>query len=234
MIQRDPNVQLVELVVAALGDLRDELVLAGGCAASLLIEAPSAAPARITYDVDLIATVTSLREYHVLERKFAARGFARDIAREAPVCRWTLGTVKVDLMPVDASVLGFSNRWYPLAAASATRFELPGGSTVNLISSPAFLATKLEAFRTRGQGDVLTSHDFEDIVNVVEGRSTIVAEVHAASSELRAYLIESIAEIVNGRALTNVLPGLVVQDELHAQRITLVRERLTAIAELPR
>jgi hypothetical protein len=41
LIPGDPNVQLVELVAAALGDLREELVLVGGCAASLLIEASS-------------------------------------------------------------------------------------------------------------------------------------------------------------------------------------------------
>ena len=46
----DPNVQRVELVAAALGDLCAELVLVGGCAASLLIDAPTAPPPRVTYD----------------------------------------------------------------------------------------------------------------------------------------------------------------------------------------
>lgn len=72
MIAGDPNIQIVEVVVAALGDLRDELVLVGGCAASLLIESPLAAPPRVTYDVDLIASVTALKEYHALEGRFAA------------------------------------------------------------------------------------------------------------------------------------------------------------------
>lgn len=230
MIPGDPNVRIVEEVAAALGDLCDELVLVGGCAASLLIDAPSAGPPRTTYDVDLIATVTALQEYHALERKFAAHGFARDMSRDAPVCRWTLGAVKVDLMPTDESVLGFSNRWYAAAAASATRIELPGGASVNLISAPAFLATKFEAFRTRGQGDVLSSHDFEDIVIVVEGRPTIVAEVESAQLDLREYVVESFAAIVHGPDLANALPGLVVQDPLHGQRVAMVRERFAAIA----
>jgi hypothetical protein len=42
LIPGDPNVRIVEAVAAALGNLCDELVLVGGCAASLLIEAPSA------------------------------------------------------------------------------------------------------------------------------------------------------------------------------------------------
>ncbi len=53
--------------MAALGDLRDELVLVGGCAASLLIDAPTAPPPRVTFDVDLIAEVAALRNYYALE-----------------------------------------------------------------------------------------------------------------------------------------------------------------------
>lgn len=44
----DPNVLRVELVAAALGDLCDELVLVGGCAASLLFE--NTLPGLVAYD----------------------------------------------------------------------------------------------------------------------------------------------------------------------------------------
>lgn len=87
MIAGDPNVRSVELVAAALGDLCDEVVLVGGCAASLLIDAPTAPPPRVTYDVDLIAVVAALRDYHALEERFAERGFKRDFSAGAPICR---------------------------------------------------------------------------------------------------------------------------------------------------
>jgi hypothetical protein len=139
----DPNVQRVELVVAALSDLRDELVLVGGCAASLLIDAPTSPPPRVTFDVDLIVEVTALRNYHAVEEKFARRGFSRDITPDAPICRWRIGEVEVDLMPTDEHVLGFSNRWYPLAAATAERLILPSGVWIRIIAAPVFLATNL-------------------------------------------------------------------------------------------
>jgi hypothetical protein len=63
---------------------------------------------------------------------------------------------------------------------------LPSGTPINLISAPAFLATKFEAFHTRGKGDLLLSHDFEDIINVVEGRQSIVEEVGAGGTALRS------------------------------------------------
>ena len=84
----DPNVAQVELVAQALGDLRDQLVFVGGCAAGLLCTSPKAPPPRITYDVDVIAEVAALAGYHALERQFAKRGFKRDMAPDAPICRW--------------------------------------------------------------------------------------------------------------------------------------------------
>ena len=232
MIAGDPNVQSVELVAAALGELRDELVLVGGCAASLLIDAPTAPPPRVTYDVDLIAVVAALRNYHALEERFARHGFQRDISPAAPICRWRLGGIEVDLMPTDESVLGFSNRWYAEAAATATRLTLPSSTVINLIAAPAFLATKFEAFLTRGKVDPLQSHDFEDIINVLEGRQSIVEEVGAGGAPLRAYLAQQFAAILDGPDFGNVLPGLVVFDDLYPQRLERVRERIAAIAAM--
>lgn len=227
----DPNIQRIEFVAHALGDLRAELVLVGGCAASLLINAPTTPPPRVTYDVDMIAEVTALHNYHALEEQFALLGFRRDMSPDAPICRWRLGEVAVDLMPTDGAVLGFSNRWYPLAAASATRLALPSGNEINLISTPAFLATKFEAFRTRGRGDLLMSHDLEDIINVVEGRLAIEAEIEASEPVLHAYLAAQFAELVALPDFRNVLPGLVFYDDLHSRRVDAVMTKILSIAK---
>lgn len=233
MIAGDPNVANVELVAVALGELRDELVLVGGCAASLLIDTPTAPPPRVTYDVDLAVAVAALRNYHALERKFARLGFKRDLSPDAPICRWRIGAIEVDLMPTDERVLGFSNRWYREAVASAHKLTLPSGTAINLISAPAFLATKFEAFLTRGKADMLASHDFEDIINVVEGRQCIEDEVRAAEPALRAYLAGQFARIRSAADFMNALPGLLVYDALHAQRVAEVRRRVAAIAAMP-
>lgn len=106
MIAGDPNIATVELVAAALGEMCNELVLVGGCAASLLIDTPTAPPPRVTYDVDLIAVVTALRDYHSLERRFEAQGLTRDLSPDAPICRWKAGNIAVDLMPTDGRKKG--------------------------------------------------------------------------------------------------------------------------------
>lgn len=229
MNPNDPNVARVEVVAAALGDLCNELVFVGGCAASLLIDAPSARPARVTYDVDLIAEVTARHGYYALERRFAEHGFSRDISEDAPICRWRVRGIEVDLMPTDEKILGFSNRWYASAAASATLICLPSERRISLISSPAFLATKFEAFHSRGKNDVVMSHDLEDIINVVEGRRAILQEVAAAEPALRSYLAIRFGELAQHPDFSNALPGLVAYDELYQSRIEAVRQRISAI-----
>ena len=228
----DPNVQSVEAVAQALDDLCDEVVLVGGCAAGLLYTSASAPPARVTFDVDVVAEVAVLADYYALERQFEKRGFKRDVSQDAPICRWRLRDLCVDLMPSDEKILGFSNRWYPHAIASALRVALPSGRPIRLISPAVFLATKLEAFATRGRGDLLSSHDFEDIINVLDGRSGIDAEVAASAADIVQYLAARFAEIVRHADFTNTLPGLVSYDEIHADRVRRVRARIEAIAAL--
>ncbi|MCK9388243.1 MAG: hypothetical protein M0Q22_07595 [Sulfuritalea sp.] len=230
----DPNLQRVELVARALGNLCDELVFVGGCAAGMLCTSVQAPPPRATFDVDLVAEVTALAGYHALEARFAERGFVRDMAPDAPICRWRVGNVEVDLMPTDERVLGFSNRWYPIATTTATPLVLPSGARIRLISAPAFLATKFEAFATRGSNDIMVSHDFEDIINVLDGRPGIESEIAEAGGELAAYLAKKFHAVLRHRDSENTLPGLVVYDDLYDSRIEAVRRRMTTIANLVR
>jgi len=56
---------------------------------------------------------------------------------------------------------------------------------IKLVSSPYFLATKIEAFTGRGGGDYQASHDLEDIITLLDGRPEIVAEIGAAPRDLK-------------------------------------------------
>jgi predicted nucleotidyltransferase len=228
----DPNIRILETAAKELGDLRDELIFVGGCAVGLLCTSPSAVPPRVTYDVDVVADISTLVGYHALEKRIAARGFKRDTSADAPVCRWLLANVIVDLMPSEERVLGFANRWYPLAMTTATPLILPSGLQIRLIAAPVFLATKFEAFATRGRGDMLSSHDFEDIINVVEGRAEIEDEIGQSVPELRGYLIERFRAVRTNPDFDSALPGLLAFDALYAERLMMVRQRIETIAAL--
>ncbi len=231
MKPQHPNVPKVELVAKALGDLRERLVFVGGCAVDLLLTDMAAAPSRVTYDVDLVAQVAALSGYHQLEEDFVRLGFKRDISKDAPICRWRLGNLEVDLMPTDTNILGFANRWYPLAMQTARRIVLPSGTSIRLIAAPVFLATKFEAFADRGNGDLLGSHDLEDIVNVLDGRPEIVAEIAASPMELRRYLADRCSALLAMPNFMDALQGMVFPDESLAVRVQMLVEKFREISQ---
>ena len=74
-------------------------------------------------------------------------------------------------MPTVKEILGFANRWYPLALETAQPVVLPSGVVIQWIAAPVFIGTKFEAFKDRGQDDAYLSHDLEDIMTVIEGRA---------------------------------------------------------------
>lgn len=231
MKQKYPNVAKVELVAEALGDLRESLVFVGGCSVDLLLTDTAATPSRVTYDVDLVAQVAALAGYHKLEEEFAMLGFTRDMSKDAPICRWRLGDLEVDLMPADTNVLGFANQWYPLAVQTAQLVTLGSGATIRLIAAPVFLATKFEAFANRGKNDLLGSHDLEDIVNVLDGRPEIVGEIGMSKMELRHYLADRCGALLATPNFMDALQGMVFPDESFAGRVQMLAERFRQIAQ---
>ncbi|MHB1075883.1 hypothetical protein [Thiobacillus sp.] len=162
---------MLESVAQRLGDdLLGELVFVGGAAAGLLITDPAMPAIRPTEDVDLLVQALTLADYHRVGKTLTARGFSHDTSPDAPICRWRVGGVAVDVMPALEDILGFSNPWYPMALDTAEPRALPSGTVIRLVAAPVFLATKLEAFSGRGRGDYLFSHDLGDFLSVIDGR----------------------------------------------------------------
>jgi hypothetical protein len=78
----DPNLPILIVVAQALGDLRDEVVFVGGCAAGLLLTDPAVDHIRATKDVDAIVEVAALKDFYAAEARLQSRGFARDMSSE--------------------------------------------------------------------------------------------------------------------------------------------------------
>jgi predicted nucleotidyltransferase len=223
----DPNVVLLELVAHHLGDaLHEQMVFVGGAVAGLLITDPAMPAIRPTEDVDLVVQATVLREYHAVEAALIARGFVHDMSVDAPICRWRIGAVAVDVMPMEKAVLGFANRWYPLAMDTASAFTLPSQKRIKLITAPVFIATKLEAFADRGKGDFLMSHDLGDIIAVVDGRESLLDECRVQAPELLEYLQAQFATLLANRAFMQALSGHLSPDSASQDRLPLLERKL--------
>lgn len=233
MNANDPNVALLEIVAERLGDaLRAEMVFVGGAVAGLLITDPAMPAIRPTEDVDMICRALVLADYHRVESALRERGFVQDMRPEAPICRWRVGSVAVDVMPTLESILGFSNRWYPLVLATALPIDLPSGRTIRLVTAPVFLATKLEAFDGRGQGEFLFSHDLEDLLAVIDGRASLLEECRTSSPELQAYLAERFRALLATRAFVDALAGHLPGDAASQERLPELHDKLRQIAGL--
>lgn len=225
----DPNREMMRQVALQLGDLTEQLVFVGGVTAGLLITDPGAPTVRPTQDVDVIAVIESHADYYYrLSELLRQRGFSEDRSEDAPMCRWISGGWQLDVMPTDESILGFSNRWYALAASTAETIVLDGDLRIRVITAPCFIATKLEAFHGRGQRDYLGSHDLEDIIAVIEGRPEIVAECAVASADLQSYLQLELSQLMANEDFMQALPGHIID----GNRLPVVRRRLQELAGL--
>ena len=90
-------------------------------------------------------------------------------------------------MPTDASVIGFTNRWYADGFKNAISIKLDD-CLIKIFSLPYFIASKIEAFKSRGNNNYLYSTDFEDIVYVFENNANILSLLNESPKEVNEYL----------------------------------------------
>lgn len=230
--QHNPNLEILMLAVDRLGDLADEMVFLGGCATGLLITDDAAPAIRVTKDVDAIVQVYSRGEYYRFSEKLKDKGFSEDISDGAPLCRWVAKGVVLDVMPTDEKILGFSNQWYASAIEEAQSIRLPNGKEINLVSPAYFLITKLEAFEGRGNGDYMLSHDIEDIIAVLDGRSELLNEIMGSNIELVKELSTRIKDMLGDRRFLDSVYGHMPGDEVNQNRADRVIQLLKEISEL--
>ena len=228
----DPNLAILVPVAQALGDLCESLVFVGGCATGLLLTAQRAQSIRATQDVDVVVRALSISDYHAMERAIELRGFKHDLSPEAPICRWVWNGVMLDLMPSEPGILGFHNRWYPLAVRTATKARLPNGVEIRVITAPLFVATKFEAFHGRGRSDYLASHDLEDLITVIDGRQELIVEIQNADSELRHYVATEVNKLLEESDFQLALPGHFSGDAASQARLPELLRRMRLIGQL--
>ena len=177
------NITRIKAINNALGELRDKVVFVGGATVSLYADR-IAESVRPTDDVDVLVELYSRSAYAALEDKLRKIGFANDTTSKF-AGRFIIQGFIVDIMTTDEKILGFSNKWYSEGFKAAINYKIDEHHTVKIFSAPYFLASKIEAFKNRGNNDGRTSSDFEDIVFVLENRVTIRQEMEDAESTVK-------------------------------------------------
>lgn len=222
------NLKLLIAMCHEIKPILEELVLVGGCATELLLTDKGAPEVRYTTDVDMLIEAVSLNDYYQSCTSLKKLGFKEN--REV-ICRWEKNSLILDLMPTNKRILGFGNPWYKDIVKNKTSMILDGMKVYH-VSAPYFLATKLEAYATRGNNDPWSSHDLEDIISVVDGRSELLADVIATEKKLVDFLRDEFSQLMDNHHFIEALPGYLPPDSASQTRLNALKEKLKTLAQL--
>lgn len=177
----------------ALASERPSVVFVGGTVTALY-PLDGGVDVRPTLDVDCVVDLTTTAEYYAFVARLRARGFSDCTDEGAPLCRLVYAGIRVDVVATAHTGIGPTNRWYRHAVAEAAVHRLADDLDVRAITPVFFVATKLEAFRGRGAGDYLASHDLEDTLTVLAGLPELREQLaHEDAEVARAVRTELVA-----------------------------------------
>ena len=203
------NVEMLQTIAIGLENLKDEMVFVGGAVAELYASDLAASDIRPTLDVDCVIELSSKIAHIRLEENLRSKGFAHDMSPEAPICRWIYQNIKVDVMPTDEDILGFSNQWYHEGISNKITKTLPNGIVIFVFSPEYYLASKFDAHKSRGGKDLRQSHDFEDIIYILDNCPDILEKINNANISVKEYLkVECQSLLANNNLIEGIESAL--------------------------
>jgi predicted nucleotidyltransferase len=216
------NLKVVERVATSLEELNDEVIYVGGAVVSLYVTDEGAEQPRPTKDVDISVQISSYSQMDRL-REILATKKIYPATTETILYRFSLEDILIDFIPYEETSLGPTNRWlkpgfnvaYPVAI---------GKTEIKILPVSWFLATKWEAYKNRGN-DPRTSHDFEDIIYVIDNNLNLVNETYKTDAKVKKFLIEICKEILQHPSRDEII-------ECHLSPFTMEERRKIIIAKL--
>lgn len=166
------NLAALKAIAQALGEISSEVVFVGGATVELYIDDTAAPLPQPSEDVDCVVELLTYSDWVKFEKRLRAKGFSDyDISNEdidPPTCRKYIMGIKVDFMPLEEKVLGYSNKWFKEGSKLSKKVMIDDVE-VRVLTLEYFLATKFQAFKDRGQEDIRFSQDLEDLTELFDG-----------------------------------------------------------------
>lgn len=155
----------------------------------------------LSNELGMVPSEISRLLQNMFEMNVQKLGFKRD-TKDRINCRWRSEAIVVDFMPGNQIAGYINNKWYQAAMEYAEKLQLSSGKTVKIISPIYLMATKLEAFHSRGKlkipeiFDGEANKDLEDIVHLIEGRDVLLNELNQAPLSVQAYVKSQLNKII--------------------------------------
>jgi hypothetical protein len=221
------NLALVAEVAQGLQELRNKMVFIGGAVISIYTDDPAAEEIRPTADIDMTINLANYNEWAQMQERLAELEFYPDPQGQS-ICSYKYQNIAIDIMPAEDSSIGVSNIWYKPGFKYLQKIGLDDGTSINILPSPYFLATKLEAFKDRGKNDFYGSHDFEDIIYLIDNRTSIVEEILAADEYVRQYIKVELTKIKNHNQADEIL-AMHIHPLIREERFKMLMEKIEMI-----
>ena len=210
-------------IAQALGELNNRVVYVGGAIVSLYIDDPSADDVRPTKDIDISMEIASLGELESLRESLVEKGFYQS-SEDHVICRFRYKDIKVDVMATEPIGWAPGNQWFAAGFKHAQSVSIENIS-IRLLPLPYFLATKFSAFYDRGGKDPRTSHDFEDIVYLLNYTSNFPKIISKAEKNVQEFLKKAFRRIIEDEGLQEAIIGnLYHEDQMN--RFSLIMDKI--------
>ncbi len=182
-------------IALALGELNGKVIYVGGAVVSLYIDDPAAEDVRPTKDIDITLEIANFSELEALREQLIKRGFHQSHEDEV-ICRFRFEDIKVDVMSTIPVGWVPANPWFKYGFKQPKQVDLDGVK-IKILPFPVFLATKFSAFYDRGGSDPRASHDFEDIVYLLNYTSNSKELIFQADREVQQFLKKAFGQMLD-------------------------------------
>lgn len=180
-------VKSIKEVAVRLDYLLKDVVFVGGSVVALYADDPAASEVRPTDDIDIVVGVSTRAAFSAFEAQIRQLGF-KNVIDSTFIGRYKINEIIVDVMPLDANILGFSNKWYQKGIENSFLYKIDEDISIRLMPFHYFIASKIEAHNSRNSGDLRQSKDFEDIVYSFDNRLDPLTNLQEAAGPVKTYL----------------------------------------------
>lgn len=220
------NRGVIKKIALALGELNEQVIYVGGATVGLYIDDAAAEDVRPTKDVDISLSIASIAELEQIREELIRKSF-KQTAEDNVICRFRYDDVKVDVMNTKAIGWAPANPWFAQGYAMKETIVVEG-QTIQILPLPYFLATKFAAYNDRGKNEPRTSHDFEDIVYVLDNRMDIVEQLINAPEDVKLFLKSELERIFSDSTKKEAISGNLFY-ETRDERFNMIMKKLKAI-----
>ena len=222
---RQQSVEAIKTIARVLGNLNDQVVYVGGAVAGLYADDPGAQEIRPTKDVDIVLEIASAVELETFRQQLAERDihFAKD---EKVICRFIYQNILLDVMATKKIGWAPANPWFQAGFDHPEIHELDDVK-INIMFITYYLASKFTAFKDRGI-DPRTSHDFEDIVYVLDNRITLIQDISESENDVKMFLNGEFNTLLNDASFQEAILAH-LEPATQTQRYELLKQKLEAI-----